>query len=83
MRSNVFGQAQRLSRGGPIIVIDVVEQPTETRAPSHAPSGWYDPDSSAFEPMVGAAAVSDAMAGSLDSDRSLDAADEETDSDDR
>jgi len=81
MRSRFFCPAQRLSRGGPIIVIDVVEQPTETRAPSRAPSGWYDPDSSAFEPMVGPAAVSDAMAGSLDSDRSLDAADEDAESD--
>ena len=62
-------------------MIDVVEQPTETRTPSRAPSGWYDPDSSAFEPMVGAAAVSEAMAGSLDSDRSLDAPDDDADSD--
>jgi hypothetical protein len=43
-----------------------------TRRPS-LPSGWYDPDSSAFELLDGKDAVNDAVARSLVADRTIDA----------
>jgi hypothetical protein len=54
-------------------VIDVLERPPATTPPASAPSGWYDPDSSAYEPLAGASAVNDAMASSLEADRTVDA----------
>jgi hypothetical protein len=62
-------------------VIDLVEKSQERKGAPRLPGGWYDPDSSAFEPLTGAAAVNDAVASSLEADRRIDApeADDEDD----
>jgi hypothetical protein len=60
-------------------VIDVLERPPVKTPQEPAPSGWYDPDSSAYEPLAGASAVNDAMASSLEADRTVDAPASEAD----
>ena len=42
-------------------MIELAERPADT-SPPRLPAGWYDPDSSAFEPALGAAATTDATA---------------------
>ena len=41
-------------------MIELAERPSETKPPQ-LPAGWYDPDSSAFEPLAGTASLSDAV----------------------
>jgi hypothetical protein len=60
-------------------MIDTIEEAPDAARARRLPSGWYDPDSSSFEMLEGAAAVNDAMAGSLKSDRTIDAATDERD----
>jgi hypothetical protein len=58
-------------------MIDTIERPRYATAPAPRlplPGGWYDPDSSAFEALAGAAAVNDTVASSLEADRTIDAA---------
>lgn len=49
------------------------EAPLDSAPDQRTPGGWYDPDSSAFEPLAGVAAVNDAVASSLEADRTMDA----------
>jgi hypothetical protein len=56
-------------------MIDVLHDRRQAASPTPhptSPTGWYNPDSSAFEPLTGVAAVSDAVAGSLEADRAID-----------
>jgi hypothetical protein len=56
-------------------MIDITERPRDATASASTlphPTGWYDPDSSAFEPLSDPAG-SDAMASSLEADRTMDA----------
>jgi hypothetical protein len=41
-------------------MIELAERPADTKPP-RVPAGWYDPDSSAFEPLAGTASLSDAV----------------------
>ena len=53
-------------RGGPApTVIELAERPADT-SPPNQPRGWYDPDSSAFEPLAAAAQMTDAVAAGLE-----------------
>jgi hypothetical protein len=60
-------------------MIDIETPRKASAAPAERPSqsGWYDPDSSAFEPFAGTAAMSEAMnetmARSVEADRTIDA----------
>jgi hypothetical protein len=61
-------------------MIETIETPRKasaTPADRPSPSGWYDPDSSAFEPFAGTAAMSapmtETMARSVEADRRIDA----------
>jgi hypothetical protein len=61
-------------------MIDIIEKPRDATASASTlsqPTGWYDPDSSAFEPLAGAAAVTDVVASSLAADRTIDATSDE------
>ena len=50
-------------------MIELAERPADT-SPPRVPAGWYDPDSSAFEPLAGTASLSDAvLATALPADR--------------
>jgi hypothetical protein len=44
-------------------MIELAERPSETKPP-RVPAGWYDPDSSAFEPLARAATMTDEVAAS-------------------
>jgi len=56
-----LGPAQPAPGEVPSTVIELAERPADT-SPPRLPAGWYDPDSSAFEPALGAAATTDATA---------------------
>jgi hypothetical protein len=61
-------------------MIDIIERPREATASARRlplPGGWYDPDSSAFEPLEGSAKVNDAVASSMEADRTIDAPSDE------
>ena len=44
-------------------MIELAERPSETKPPQ-LPAGWYDPDSSAFEPLARAATMTDEVIAS-------------------
>lgn len=71
------------AEGAESIVIDLVEKSPELEPVPRLPSGWYDPDSSAFEPLAGTSAMSEAMnetmARSVEADRTIDAPAEDAD----
>ena len=43
-------------------MIELAERPADTAPPS-LPAGWYDPDSSAFEPLAGTAMTDEVSTG--------------------
>lgn len=47
------------------------DAPLDTTPDDRVPGGWYDPDSSAFEPLAGRAAVTQELAASLEGDRRM------------
>ena len=55
------------------VLIERPDRPIETTASQPAPGGWSDPDSSAFEPLAGSAAMTPVIAASLTADRTIDA----------
>lgn len=46
-------------------MIELAERPADTTTPNQ-PGGWYDPDSSAFEPLAVAAPSTNAVAAGLE-----------------
>src|SRR6476660_8570232 len=53
-------------RGGPAsTVIELAERPAAS-SPPRVPAGWYDPDSSAFEPLAGTVPMTEAVAADVE-----------------
>ena len=62
----ILGRPPDPHRGGPApTVIELAERPADT-SPPLKPTGWYDPDSSAFEPLGVAAPMTDEVAARLE-----------------